>query len=266
MRKIRLIATDMDNTLLTSEGQLPPMTKDRVLALQDAGIRFAVASGRPLYTLKGLFPTLKDEIILVCDNGGMICDRGEVIFDSEITREDYQKMVRFTKENKLGVPLICAIDSAYLEFKDKQYADYLKTFYSKITFVEDLTEVSALADKFTIYLPDEKAKEAYDQHYVPEFGADFSITVTDLMWIDIMNKGVDKGSAMRFLGNYLQIETDQMMAFGDTYNDAEMLETVGYSYLMANASEDMKRYAKYSAPSNDEYGVIKVIDKVLKRA
>jgi hydroxymethylpyrimidine pyrophosphatase-like HAD family hydrolase len=54
-----------------------------------------------------------------------------------------------------------------------------------------------------------------------------------------------------------------MMAFGDTYNDIEMLQAVEYSYIVENAHEDMKGYAKYSTETNDNFGVMKVIDKVI---
>lgn len=266
MKNIRLIATDMDNTLLTSEGKLPPGLDERLKKLKTAGIKFAIASGRPLYTLKALFPQQHDEMILICDNGGMVAHEGEIIFDSEIPATNYQEMVRQTLAHTgaEGVAIICGVDSAYVAAEHVPHLDYLKTFYKELTVVPDLSAVTALADKFTIYFPNNNAREAYDEWVTEAFGDDFSVTVTDLMWIDIMNKGVDKGAALRFIGKKFGITTDQMMAFGDTYNDIEMLQTVGHSYLVANASDDMQEHAKHRAPSNDEYGVLQVIDEVLK--
>lgn len=264
MKNIRLIASDMDNTLLTSEGQLPPGLDERLAKLQKADIKFAIASGRPLYTLKALFPKAQEELILICDNGGMIAEGGKIIFDSEIPAENYQQMIRKTEEHAgPAVAIICGVDSAYVGAGHDEHLDYLQTFYKDMTIVPDLHQVTAVADKFTIYFPENNAREAYDHWVADTFGQNYSVTVTDRMWIDIMNKGVDKGAALRFIGEKYQIPTAQMMAFGDTYNDIEMLETVAHSYLMANAAPDMKPYAKYAAPSNDEYGVLQVIDQVL---
>ena len=78
-----------------------------------------------------------------------------------------------------------------------------------------------------------------------------------------MNKGVDKGSAMAIMSEQLAIPFEQMMAFGDTYNDIGMLKQVGHSYIMANGTPEVAQYAKFTAPSNDEYGVLQVLKKVL---
>ena len=68
---------------------------------------------------------------------------------------------------------------------------------------------------------------------------------------------------MRFLANHFNISTAEMMAFGDTYNDKEMLQTVKYSYLMGNADDDMLQYATYRADTNENYGVLQEIEKLL---
>lgn len=78
-----------------------------------------------------------------------------------------------------------------------------------------------------------------------------------------MNKNIDKGQGMYQLSNLLNITTDQMMAFGDNYNDIEMLAAVKYSYAMENAHDDIKAQANFIAPSNNDLGVSKVIQDLL---
>jgi hydroxymethylpyrimidine pyrophosphatase-like HAD family hydrolase len=77
-----------------------------------------------------------------------------------------------------------------------------------------------------------------------------------------MNSGIDKGKAMRFLAEQLDVTPEQMMAFGDACNDIEMLQSVKHSYIVQNASEDMMRYAAFVADSNDNYGVLKALDRL----
>ena len=84
MDRIRLIASDMDATLLDEHSQLPPKFADTIRALAGQGILFAAASGRPLYTLEAMFPDLLDEIILIGDNDGAARWKGRNLFVSEM--------------------------------------------------------------------------------------------------------------------------------------------------------------------------------------
>ncbi|MFX3618569.1 MAG: HAD family hydrolase [Sporolactobacillus sp.] len=264
MDSIKLIATDMDHTLLTEAGELPPNFRDYVRELFDLKVDFAIASGRPLYTLSSTFADLKDKMTFISDNGGVISHKGQIIAKSLLKPRDYQSMIRFAEQETDGIAIVCALDSAILSEKNKKYDKFLRVFYSKISYVTDLSKVNSEADKFTIYFPNENSKEYYDQIFKPKYSQNFSVTVGDTIWIDIMNRGINKGKAMRILGKKLEISTDQMMAFGDTYNDAEMLKAVKYSYLVKNASEDMKQYANFMTESNDDFGVTKILDLVIQ--
>ena len=84
MDRIRLIASDMDATLLDEYSQLPPKFTETIRALAGQGILFAAASGRPLYTLETMFPDLLEEIILIGDNGGAARWKGKDLFVSEM--------------------------------------------------------------------------------------------------------------------------------------------------------------------------------------
>lgn len=264
MNTVKLIAADMDHTLLTENGELPPHFDHYIRELDKIGIDFAIASGRPLYTLNGIFSELKHIMTFISDNGGVISYKGEIIFKSLLKPIDYQSMIRFVEDETDGIAILCGLDSAILSEKNKPFESFLRTFYSKITFVENLDQADVEADKFTIYFPNEDSKEYYEKVFKSEFSNDFSVTVGDTVWIDIMNCGINKGTAMNLLGERLHICSSQMMAFGDTYNDIEMLQAVKYSYIVKNAAADMKQYANFITDSNDDYGVIKIVKQVIE--
>ena len=264
MKDVKLIAADMDHTLLTEKGELPPNFSQYVRELNELGVDFAIASGRPHYTLEQTFFDLVNELIFISDNGGIIHYKGETIFKSLISVAEYRELVDFVDTKTDGVPIICGLDSAYLFKKHQEHDPIIRRSHSNITFVDDLRTVDSDADKFTIYFPNKDSASNYEQIFNPKFGDDYSVTIGDSIWVDIMNKGIDKGEAMRILGEKLQIDYSQMMAFGDTYNDIQMLKAVKYSYLVENASEDMKQFAKYMTKSNDEYGVLKTLDELIK--
>ena len=94
MDRIRLIASDMDATLLDEYSQLPPKFTETIRALAGQGILFAAASGRPLYTLETMFPDLLEEIILIGDNGGAARWKGKELFVSEMPAEGWRQPTR----------------------------------------------------------------------------------------------------------------------------------------------------------------------------
>ncbi|APX72957.1 Cof-type HAD-IIB family hydrolase [Companilactobacillus allii] len=264
MKDVKFVASDMDKTLLESNSKLPAGIDDIINNLMKLDINFGIASGRPIYTLQDLFPELKNEMTFICDNGGLVSYKGKILFKSLIDVPDYQRMVHFVEDDTDGVPIICALDAAYVNKKYEKYVPFLKTFYTKVELVDDLRTIQRDANKFTIYFPNGHSQKYYDDIFEPEFGDNFSVVVSGEVWIDIMNKGIDKGGAIRLIGNYLDIDPSKMMAFGDTFNDKEMLQAVKYSYLMANGSEGMEQYANYRTGTNDEHGVLQVLNKLIE--
>ena len=265
MDHIRLIASDMDATLLDERSQLPPDFAETIRALAGQGILFAAASGRPLYTLETMFTELLEEIILIGDNGGAARWKGKDLFVSEMPAEGWRQLARSTKQAG-DVGLLCGLQAAYAEKRDEGYDAVFKNFYTRVEYVEDLTAVEAAADKFTIYLPNDDSQKAFDRTYGAFHtgnGGAFSVAVAGRNWVDVMNPGVHKGAAMAKVGALLGIPADSMMAFGDTYNDAEMLTTAKYGFLMENGSGPLRAQVPFLAPSHREYGVMQVLKQVL---
>ena len=267
MDHIRLIASDMDATLLDERSQLPPDFAETIRALAGQGILFAAASGRPLYTLETMFPELLEEIILIGDNGGAARWKGKDLFVSEMPAEGWRQLARSTKQAG-DVGLLCGLQAAYAEKRGEGYDAVFKNFYTRVEYVDDLTAVEAAADKFTIYLPNNDSQKAFDRTYGAFHtgnGGAFSVAVAGRNWVDVMNPGVHKGAALAKVGALLGIPADSMMAFGDTYNDAEMLTTAKYVFLMENGSEPLRAQVPFLAPSHREYGVMQVLKQVLRQ-
>jgi Cof subfamily protein (haloacid dehalogenase superfamily) len=193
----------------------------------------------------------------------VISYHGKVIFKSLLKTAIYQDIIRVMIDHTDGIPILCGLDAAVISATNAEHIDFLSTFYSQIKTTETLDRFVTDADKLTIYFPNHNSKSVYEEIFKPRYGADLSVTVGDTIWIDIMNKDIDKGKAIAYLGQHLGLMSEQMMAFGDTYNDIEMLEAVKYSYLVANASDDMSQYAQFVTDSNDNYGVSKVIQQVI---
>lgn len=264
MDRIRLIASDMDATLLDEHSQLPPRFEQTVCALAQEGILFAAASGRPIYTLERMFLPLLDKMVLIGDNGGAVRWKGETLFVSEMAPAGWRALARFAKDaGEVGV--LCGLDCAYLERSQQKYDSVMKKFYTSIQYVDDLEHVDAPVDKFSIYLPEGNAQAVYDGRYAPAFAAQYSVAVAGCNWLDVMNPGVHKGAALAEVGRHLGIPPAAMMAFGDTFNDEQMLHTARYGFLMENGSPALRRTVPFLAPPNTQHGVMQILDFVLAR-
>ena len=260
---VRLVASDMDYTLLADDKSMPEDMPGRIRALEGAGALFAAASGRPLYTLRDMFPDSWDHMAFVTDNGAAVVCREDVVFKSLIEPATVQALTEFTLEGGYGLPTVCGLDACYVREQDRRYDDVFRTFYHNIVYVETLDHLAAEVNKFTVYFPEGNAVPMRDEVYAPAWGERLSVTCGGAVWIDIMNQGVDKGTGVERLCEHLGISVADVVACGDTDNDAEMLEAVGHGYLVANAEERMERFADFRIPSNNERGVAQVIDAVL---
>ena len=253
MDRIRLIASDMDATLLDGHSQLPPDFLHLVQELAGQDILFAAASGRPLYKLEEMFAPVLEQTLLVADNGGAVRWRGKDLFVSRMEPEVWHRLTACAEENGDSF-VVCGLENAYLRPCDRCYDAVYRNFYNRIAYVSDLYTIDAAVDKFTIYLPQDNAQEVYEKVYGPRFGQELAVAVSGKCWIDVTNPGVTKGKAVERLSRLLDIPSGAMMAFGDTYNDIEMLEAVGYGFLMENGSPELRSRVPYLAPPTRNTG------------
>ncbi len=264
MDRIRLIASDMDETLLDENSLLPPGFEETVLALEQMGILFVAASGRSLHTLMDMFPTLQDHMAFIADNGGVVYWQGQILDQSLMPPRDYQELARFAHAaGDMGI--LCGLDCAYIERQFISFASTMERYYTKITYVDDLEQLDVEADKYTVYLPRGDAQRAYDTRYGPAFATRYAVAVSGSTWVDMMNRGVNKGTALRTLGRLRGLNATNMMAFGDTYNDLEMLQTARYGFIMTNGSVDMRKKVPFLAPSHWDQGVMRILRQVLQQ-
>lgn len=260
---IKLIASDMDGTLLDEKGDLNPEFFNILKELKEKNIKFAVSSGRQYYNLLNKFSKAKEDIIYIAENGTYIVQEGKELYSNLLPKETVLSLIEDSRKLEQCEIVLCGKHSAYVE---KDYAEFIKeveTYYYKYEVVEDLTKVEDDILKFT--LCDFKgAAENSDKVLGPLWSEKLQVTVSGKIWLDIINKGANKGVAIKNLQDRFNISFEETMVFGDYFNDLEMLTSAFHSYAMENAPEEVKNYARFIAPSNSEQGVLKVIkEKIL---
>ena len=251
---IKLIATDMDGTLLDENGHLPNGFTDILDRLKAKNIKLVVASGRPYYTLQTNFGPMGRYLSYICENGALVVDNNEIIYKNLIDIHMVQNIVTEAKKVKSNALVLCSPNCAYIENYSEEYLVEIKKYYTTLKIVDNLSEVDD--DIIKIAICD---LEGSNNILDGKFNDDFNIVATASIWLDIMNKGVNKGIALKNLMDTDNISKEETMVLGDYYNDIEMLQQADYSFVMENAPEDMKQYGKYIAASNIEHGVLRAI-------
>ena len=252
---IKILAVDMR--------VLPQGLDERLDKLADAGIVFCPASGRPAPKLEEMFESIKNRLAFCPDNGACVIFRGSYIYKSNIDVALYQQVLARASEDPRAVPVLCCYDEFYVLARDHQYHDEISVYYNTINYVDSFECLDIESNKISIFFPAYDAEPAFREDYSPEFSDKLYVTNAGREWIDFMNLGVDKGSGVAHLCDHLGIDIADAAAVGDTYNDIPMLERVGHSFIVDNAEEHMNAHAKWRIPSNNDGGVLTLIDAIL---
>lgn len=254
---IRLVALDMDGTLLDSNKQLPSDFIEWVRT--HPSIQTVISSGRQYYNLTSLFEPIKDQLIYVSDNGGYVFEQGQMIYSNAMTDEDIRECLSLLSGMEGLSFILCGARSAYMYHASSYIEENAHMYYGRLAFVTDLDAVigTDCIAKIAIFVDDCKAEEVYRN--LPDLNARLAAVLSGDSWIDISNISVSKGAAVSALLKQLSIPSEEAMAFGDYLNDYTLLQSCGESYAMANAHPDLKAIAKHSTASNDEDGVMKIL-------
>ncbi len=256
---IKLIASDMDGTLLDDEKKLPPDFGEVIEQLCERGIKFAVASGRTYSALGHLFPAeYRDKLFFICDNGACTVINGKPVNVSGISRSVYEELLDACEGVGGLTPVVCAESGVYHQRSDEKFFDEVGVYYKDHKVIDDLFKVEGTVYKLAICDDGEAlvhGKKALDAR----FEGKLSVQVSGVMWMDVMAAGVSKGTALKALRETLGVTREETMAFGDYFNDVDMLMAAHWSFCMENGHEEVKRLCRFTAPDNNHAGVTRCI-------
>lgn len=255
---IKLIATDLDGTLLDEDKNLPPDFLFLLDRLLKKGIRFVAASGRSSTSLRGQFGPYDNQITCICDNGACLMENGAITQTSPLPKEAIHRIIQVCR----GIPdiqlVLAGAHNAQISPYTEEFACELEKYYPQHQLHNHLERVNEGIFRVAVC---DMAGAAGNSYPIlkAEFGETFSMAVSGDHWMDIMNPGINKGAALESLQHKLGVTPEETMAFGDYYNDVEMLQRAKYSFVMENAHHDLRQYGNYLAKSNREYGVAHAI-------
>ena len=252
---IKLIASDMDGTLLNDKDEIHEEFYQVFQELKKQNIIFAAASGRQYYNLAKRFEKIKDDMMFIAENGTFVVYKGEELLLNALDKETAIELIKIGRDIKESYVVLCGKKSAYIESKDERLIKEVEKYYEEYKIVNDLTKVEDDILKVTIC--DFIGSEENSYTYYNDYKEKLQVSVSGQIWLDITDKGVNKVQEL------LNIKHEETMVFGDYLNDLEMMESAYHSYAMENAHDDLKKVARFRAKKNTENGVVEKIKEVL---
>ncbi|MBQ3422600.1 MAG: HAD family phosphatase [Romboutsia sp.] len=256
---IKLIASDMDGTLLNSNKQLSKSVYDILKKLNDKGIIFVAISGRDIFSLKKIFKDVKEDIVYASNNGNYITYKGKVIFENYIENNMVDKVAKIIRKKAKHNTIYCAKDSIYSESIIPVIVG--KKLNLKVKYIKDIMKIEDKILKISTFGRQKIINRALED--VSILNDKLMITKSGSTCFDIWKLGGTKKQGINILQNVFNVKYEDSMVFGDHMNDLEMMSSGYYSYAMENAEEEVKRNARFIAGNNDNDGVINVIKDVV---
>ena len=261
MDNVKIVFTDLDNTLTSTPEKVDIKNKDVFEKLSNIGIPVVLNTGR---SLPYAIPICKQYMLsnyVITSNGAEIYNMASdtMLYRNIISKENLEKLDKLVIKHNLyftcnGIK--------------KRYSNKIENGM-KLSYVNAITEVKDEISQVVVQsvniedmiafkkdLMDIKLKIVNKSKYVVE---------GKMLYYDIVNPDVSKGNALKILCNHLTIDISRSMAIGDSSNDLEMLESAGYKVAVANATDDLKAIADTITLSNTDNGVYVVLSELYSK-
>ena len=271
---IRVIATDMDGTLLDPKGQLDLPRLEKILdKLDQCDIRFVIATGNEVHRMRQLLGHLAERVVLVVANGARIFENNELIQaqtwdDAMVDRA----LAHFKGRECQDQFVVTAMNGGFVkegtvftELDKFMTPEMIEKLYQRMNFVDEFDpNLFGGVLKMSMVVGEERS-ESVLQEVNDLFDGHVRAVSSGYGCIDILQDGIHKAWGLEELLRRWDLKAEQIMTFGDSENDIEMLELAGISYAMENAEEAVKEIATKVAPANSQAGVYQVLENWLER-
>ncbi|GIN72936.1 hydrolase [Bacillus sp. J14TS2] len=261
---IKLVLTDMDGTFLNNSGDFNrELFEDVKKLMNEKGVVFAPVTGKQCERVEELFADDADDLWILGDSATRIKHNGEFIYESLLSNKVGQEIIKLLEEISLDHTIIACTRSGAI-IKDHLSSEEIaivRRSYAQVKYVYDFSEITDDFVKITIHDPFLRCFETKEK--LSQFSKSAYFVASEAAWIDITNANVHKGKTVEHLQSLLNVTPEETMAFGDGYNDLELMVRAAYSFAVRNAVSELKDTANFITRSNEEDAVMKTIIQIL---
>lgn len=264
MNKYKLIAVDMDDTLLDNKLRISERSIEAVRKVRASGINITLATGRMFCSVKPYAEQLGINLPLITYQGALVKNAlsEEVLLHKAVPLNLARQVITSVKEYGYHINVYIN-DKLYVEKITPEGEHYSEICGIELNAVGDLLGFLQHPPTKVLIISSEEKIDQLQNDMKPIYGEQLHITKSKPHFLEFSHPEATKGHALAMLANYFGVQREQVMAIGDGYNDVEMLEFAGMGVVVGNARDEIKALADYVAPSNEEEGVAEVLEKLV---
>lgn len=262
----KLLALDLDDTLLNDKGEISLENREAILKAQKKGMKIVLASGRPTGAMTRFIKELeldKNEGYILSFNGGEIinCKTEEIIFQKSLNTSEIHSLYHASVKHECSI-ITYSGNEIISESKDKYIDVEIELTGMKFNKVESFEAAVDFNGVKCIMLGEPSYLKKVEEKMKDEF-KDISISISKPFFLELTAKGIDKGHTLGFLAKELGICQDEVIACGNAENDLSMIKYAGLGVWVANSNEELFKYGQDVVASNEEHGVAELIEKYI---
>ncbi|MDD4169985.1 MAG: Cof-type HAD-IIB family hydrolase [Desulfotomaculaceae bacterium] len=266
MSKYKLVAADLDDTLLDDNFRLTGRVKEMIKAVLEAGVQFTLSTGRMYRSAEPYARELGLDTPLITYQGALVKNAlsGEVLFYRPLPLRYAREIIG--RVHELGYHLNAYLDDLLLMEQDTpEGRRYMQIAGVQAEIVGDLLKILDSDPTKVVVIADEALLDQLSAELAPIYHNKVHISKSKPYFLEFSHPQATKGYALAMLAEYYGINRDKIIAIGDSYNDLEMLEYAGLGVVVANAREEIKEKAGYVATAPNGEGVVEALEKFVLR-
>ncbi|WP_422859373.1 HAD family hydrolase [Flagellimonas sp. S174] len=261
LSRIKMVVSDMDGTLLNSKHEVSSLFLEQFQELKKRNIQFVAASGRQYHSMAEKLHAIKNDIIFISENGAFVKQREEELSVTPINQSLAQELLEIVDSIDGAYAMLCGKYTSYFDGRSMSFLEQLKEYYSHYEVVDDYATVTDEIVKIAVYHG--VSAEEYIYPKTKHLDEQVKVKVSGQNWVDLNHIEAHKGNALQKVMDNFGIRSNEVLIFGDYNNDLEMLSLAEYSFAMANAHPNVKKVANFETLSNNEFGVERILEKLL---
>lgn len=251
----KLIAADMDGTLLNDNKIITEETLRVIKAAVKGGAVFVFSTGRPPVAVSAYQRLIGTAFPVIAYNGAMILDgSGKIIFEQSLSSEATRSILRHASRYNTTA-CIWSHNRLFVNKLNSRAARYKINVMTEPLLCTDEEAIIREGITKILWFDTPERSAMFQRELAGKLPADTSFCPSTPEYLEFFNSGVSKGLSLRRLADSLGIKREEIIAFGDNFNDLEMLEYAGLGVAMANAPEEVKAAADFVTRNNNDDGV-----------